>query len=325
MILSGINKSYQKDEVLKDLNLTVHDHEFLVILGSSGSGKSTLLKIIAGVESANSGSIIQNGQSIEKLPMQKRDVGYLFQEPLLFPHMTVRQNVSYSLAMAKKPKDEIQKKCDEYMQLLQIEELATRMPSELSGGQKQRVAIARAIINSPKMLLMDEPFSSLDYNLRIQMGKMLQGIKKQLGLTVVFVTHDIPESMLLADRIAFLHEGSLVEVNTPQQIYYSPTHEATAAFMGEYNKVNGQWVGEEFRTKYGSFKVPQPPHRQSEIFIRPNKVRIIKNQHGQHKIKNIVHCGKETRITLQDDPLIIDTYFTDDLHPGDAVDVHLEI
>ncbi len=325
MVIKDISKSYKNKAVLKDLDLTVKDKEFLVILGSSGSGKSTLLKIIAGVEDTDSGTITQDLIRIDKIPMQKRDIGYIFQEPLLFPHMTVRQNVSYSLTMAKKDRSEIESESDEFMNLLQIKEFSEQMPSELSGGQKQRVAIARALINSPRMLLMDEPFSSLDYNLRIQMGKMLKRLKEQLGLTVIFVTHDINESMFLADRIAFLHEGNLIELNTPQEMYYNPINEETAKFMGDYNIIEGEYKNGKYYTKYGTYETLNDYSLREKIYIRPNKVRVIKNKSGSHKIESIILNGKETRITIQNDPILIDTYFSDEFKIGEHVDIVLDI
>ncbi len=324
MIINNLQKSYQDKVVLENINLTINDGEFLVILGSSGSGKSTLLKIIAGIEQGDSGTISHNGVRIDEMPMQKRDIGYIFQEPLLFPHMTVKQNVGYSLVMAKKSKAEIEAKCSEYLKLLQIEELSERMPNELSGGQKQRVSIARAIINSPKMLLMDEPFSSLDYNLRIQMGLMLQKLKKQLGLTIVFVTHDISESMLLGDRIAFLNEGNLIEENTPQAMYYNPVYEETAKFMGEYNTIEGVRVEGKIKTKYGFFCMSDKNADKTKFFVRPNKVRLFPSLNGSHEVESVISKGKETRITLKNDELVIDTYFSDKLKAGDRVELEIE-
>ncbi len=325
MNLINIKKSYNSKKVLENVTLDIEEREFLVILGNSGSGKSTLLKIIAGIENADAGEIFQNGEKINELPIQKRDIGYIFQEPLLFPHMTVKQNIAYSLLMAKKSKAEIEQKCKEYMQLLQIGDLGDRMPHEISGGQKQRVSIARAIINSPKMLLMDEPFSSLDMNLRMQMGEMMQNLKKKLGLTIIFVTHDISESMLLGDRIAFLNEGKLIEVNSPQEMYYSPIFEETAKFMGEYNVIYGEKVRNKLETKYGVFDVSKEILDRKKMFVRPNKIQLLPHENGQFTIDKIILSGKETRITLKDEPLIIDTYFSENLKTGDRVNLHFEV
>ncbi len=324
VLISNIKKSYGNKAVLKDINLQIADKEFLVVLGSSGSGKSTLLKIIAGIEQADGGEIVLDGTRIDLIDMQRRNVGYLFQEPLLFPHMNVRQNITYSLVMNKKNKKEIEEKYCYYTKLLQIEELGDRMPSELSGGQKQRVSLARAIINSPKMLLMDEPFSSLDYNLRVQLGEMLLKLKKQLDLTIVFVTHDISESLLLGDRIAFLHDGSLLEIKTPQEMYYNPTFEETAKFMGDYNTIVGTVCDNVFESKYGLIPAEFLPEVADKIFVRPNKIRLSHSFNGDYIVDRIISRGKEIRITIKNEPLIIDTYFLNNLKEGDKVDLKFE-
>ncbi len=324
MVIRNIKKGYNNKPVLKDISLQIKDKEFLVVLGSSGSGKSTLLKIIAGIEQPDGGEIELGGIRIDTLPMQKRNIGYLFQEPLLFPHMTVRQNITYSLVMVKKNKAEIEKKYNYYTKLLQIEELGDRMPSEISGGQKQRVSIARAIINSPRMLLMDEPFSSLDYNLRVQLGEMLLKLKKELELTIVFVTHDIGESLFLGDRIAFLHDGNLLEVKAPQEMYYSPTFEETARFMGDYNTIEGSMADNVFESKYGIIPAEYLPPAADKIFVRPNKIRVSHSFNGRYMVDRIVSRGKEIRITIKNEPIIIDTYFLSNLKEGDKVDLFFE-
>ncbi len=324
MELTNIIKSYGDKKVLENINLTVYDKEFLVILGNSGSGKSTLLKIIAGIEKENAGIITVNEKEIQDIPLQKRNIGYLFQEPLLFPHMTVKQNVIYSLVMSKTPKEEIEQKFAQYMDYLQIDELAERMPHQISGGQKQRVSIARAIINSPKILLMDEPFSSLDYNLRRNLGQTLLKIKEKLDLTIVFVTHDIDESMLLADRIAFLHEGNLLEINTPQNLFYNPKHEQTAKFMGDYNIIKGEHTLKGFETKYGIIDNKNIPHDAKKIYVRPNKIRISQNSNGRFSIESIKSYGTANRIKIHNEPVIIDVFLLNSLKENDKVEIEIE-
>ncbi len=325
MILTNIQKSFNTEHVLKSLNLTIIDNEFLDILGNSGSGKSPLLKIMAGIEREDTGTITQGDVEIQNTAMGKRDIGYIFQEPLLFPHLTVKQNVTYSLVMSKCSKNEIETRYKMYMQLLQIEELSDKMPNQLSGGQKQRVAIARAIINSPKFLLMDEPFSSLDYNLRKQLGEMLLKLKKQLELTIVFVTHDIEEAMLLGDRIAFLHEGTLLEIDVPQKMYYNPTCEQTAKFMGEYNTIYGEFDGEYFNTKYGRIPNIALAPNTNKLFVRPNKISLTQNINGNFEVENITYIGKEIRVKLKHEEILIDIYMLNTLKIGDKVDLKIEL
>ncbi len=325
MELTGIKKTYEKKEILKGIDLDVKEEELLVILGSSGSGKSTLLKIIAGIETADEGKVMLHGEDITNISLQKRGVGYIFQEPLLFPHMTVLQNVSYSLEMAKVQKGIIKEKAKKYMELLQIQDLANHMPNQLSGGQKQRVSIARALINSPKILLMDEPFSSLDYNLRREMGEMLIELKKELGLTVIFVTHDIQESMLLGDRIGFLHQGTLLEVKSPQSLYYEPEYEETAKFMGEYNLIEGRVEKGDFVCKYGTIPIANMKETITQLYIRPNKITVKKSMTGRYRISDIKWRGKDIRISMEGEPLIIDTPNLEELRKGDFVDVIMRL
>ncbi len=317
LTLHEIKKSYAKKKVLKGVDVEIKEGEFFVFLGSSGSGKSTLLKILSGIESLDSGCVLLNGEDITQRAPQQRKIGYIFQEPLLFPHMNAKENICYSLQIAKRNKDEINASYEKFEKLLQIEGLSHFMPNQLSGGQKQRVSLARSLINTPEILLMDEPFSSLDYTLRSEMGEMIKKLQKELSLTVIFVTHDIEESITLSDRIAFLHNGKILEKGFPQQMYYNPEFEQTARFMGEYNKISGTVKNGIFENKY--CPISGINDSRKEIFVRPNKIRLMPHKNGEFLISNIIKTGKSDTIILENEPLKIESYFASDLKIGDRV------
>ncbi|WP_201529252.1 spermidine/putrescine ABC transporter ATP-binding protein PotA [Psychrobacter frigidicola] len=241
--LRGIKKTYDETDVLTDINLNIKQGEFLTLLGPSGCGKTTLLRLIAGFEQPSAGSIYLDGVQMAGLPADKRPVNTVFQQYALFPHMTVAQNVAYGLKLKKVPKDEIQTRVRDMLALVQLGHLANRRPQDLSGGQQQRVAIARAVINRPKLLLLDEPLSALDYKLRLQMQSELKRLQRELGITFVFVTHDQEEALSMSDRIAVLKDGKFQQIGTPIQIYETPANLFTAKFIGETNLFKAEVKG----------------------------------------------------------------------------------
>ncbi len=323
MKIIDICKLYNKKTVLDTINFEIEENKFYAVLGASGSGKSTFLKIISGIESPTSGRIELNNKDITNNPIKNRNIGYIFQEPLLFPHMTVEDNVCYSLKVKKMDKELITMMCDKYMKYLHIEELKSRMPSELSGGQKQRVALARSLILSPKFLLLDEPFSSLDYNLRIELGELLLKLQKELSLTIIFVTHDIEESLTLANEVLYLHQGKIIESAPPRDIYYAPKKEKTAHFMGEYNSIKGKLINNTFKTEYGDIHLSKIYDDLEEIYIRPNKIQLIPSETGKYTVEEIAAHGKSTRVKLKNTDLKIDTFFDENLYKGQLVDIEI--
>ncbi len=323
MKIVDICKLYKKKTVLDTINFEIEENKFYAVLGASGSGKSTFLKIISGIETPTSGRIELDNIDITNNPIKNRNIGYIFQEPLLFPHMSVEDNVCYSLKVKKMDKDSISMLCDKYMKYLHIEDLKTRVPSELSGGQKQRVALARSLILSPKYLLLDEPFSSLDYNLRLEMGELLLKLQKELSLTIIFVTHDIEESLTLADKVLYLHKGKILESAAPRDIYYAPKNEKTALFMGDYNSIKGQLINNIFRTEYGDIHLSKKYDILDEVYIRPNKIQLIPSEKGKYSIEKIMTHGKSTRVKLKNIDLKIDTFFDENLYIGQLVDIEM--
>jgi putative spermidine/putrescine transport system ATP-binding protein len=240
LTLDRVTKMFGSHAAVDNLSLSVGDGEFVCLLGPSGCGKTTTLRLIAGFETVDRGSIRLDGFDITGVPPQQRDIGLVFQTYALFPHMTIAQNVGYGLKMRRFPPARIAKEVDATLDLVQLRNLASRYPNQLSGGQQQRVALARALAIRPRLLLMDEPLSSLDPNLRDDMRTEIRRIQRQVKITTVFVTHDQAEAFALADRIGVMTEGRLRQLADPTSIYETPTSAAVGTFIGQVNIVNGQ-------------------------------------------------------------------------------------
>ncbi|MBU1317932.1 MAG: ABC transporter ATP-binding protein [candidate division Zixibacteria bacterium] len=232
LIINNLCKSFDGQQIIEDFSLNVSDGEFLVLLGPSGCGKSTLLRMIAGLESADSGEIIVGGHNITHLPPRNRDIAMVFQNYALYPHMTIYDNIAFPLKMRKVPKDEIDRQVKSTAELLGLSEMLYRKPGTLSGGQRQRVAVGRAIVRNPKLFLFDEPLSNLDAKLRVSMRTEILRLMHRLSATVVYVTHDQEEALTMGDRIAVLYESVVQQVGTPQQIYERPANTYVARFVG---------------------------------------------------------------------------------------------
>ena len=233
--LKSLNKGFDGKQIISELDLTIRNGEFLTILGPSGCGKTTVLRLIAGLEDVDDGQIILDCQDITDIPAEQRFVNTVFQSYALFPHMTVFENVAFGLRMQKTPKADIQKRVEQALHMVQLADFAERMPNQLSGGQQQRVAIARAVVNRPKVLLLDESLSALDYKLRKQMQNELKALQRKLGITFIFVTHDQEEALAMSDRIIVMREGKIEQDGTPREIYEEPKNLFVAQFIGEIN------------------------------------------------------------------------------------------
>ncbi|PBC23858.1 ABC transporter ATP-binding protein [Mesorhizobium sp. WSM4310] len=233
VILENICKTYGNNfRAIDQLNLSVEDGEFLILVGPSGCGKSTALRMIAGLEDITSGSLRIGGTDVVDMPPKDRDIAMVFQSYALYPHMTVFENIAFSMRLAGKPKAERKKRVDEIAKTLQLTSLLDSKPANLSGGQRQRVAMGRAMVREPAAFLMDEPLSNLDAKLRVQMRAEITSLQKQLGVTTIYVTHDQTEAMTMGDRVAVLKGGVLQQVDTPKRLYESPVNAFVAGFIG---------------------------------------------------------------------------------------------
>lgn len=238
--LRGINKIIHDLEILENINLEVQEGEFLTLLGPSGCGKTTLLRLISGFEDPTKGSIFIDGKDVSGLPPHQRHVHTVFQSYALFPHMTVFDNVAFGLRCQNVPASEIKTRVTEVIKMVKLEKYLDRKPGTLSGGQQQRVAIARAAVNRPRVLLLDEPLSSLDYRLRKTMQLELKQLQRTLGITFIFVTHDQEEALSMSDRIVVMQEGCIEQIGTPRQVYEEPQNLNVAKFIGEVNIFDGE-------------------------------------------------------------------------------------
>jgi ABC-type sugar transport system ATPase subunit len=230
--LKGVTKKYAGVVAVSDLNLAVQRGEFCALLGPSGCGKSTLLRMVAGLEDVTSGRVFINGGDVTDMPPAKRRIAMVFQSYALYPHLSVRDNISFSLSVARAPKGVIEQRCKDVAQMLQLEGLLDRLPAQLSGGQRQRVAIGRALVREPEVFLFDEPLSNLDAMLRVQMRLELRKLHRELGATMIYVTHDQVEAMTLADKIVVLDRGVIAQIGSPLDLYNRPENKFVATFIG---------------------------------------------------------------------------------------------
>lgn len=237
----GVQKSYDGETlIVKDLNLDIRKGEFLTLLGPSGSGKTTSLMMLAGFETPTAGEILLAGRSINNVPPHKRDIGMVFQNYALFPHMTVAENLAFPLSVRGMSKTDVKERVKRALSMVQLDAFAGRYPAQLSGGQQQRVALARALVFEPQLVLMDEPLGALDKQLREHMQMEIKHLHQRLGVTVVYVTHDQGEALTMSDRVAVFHQGEIQQIEPPRNLYEQPRNTFVANFIGENNRLSGQ-------------------------------------------------------------------------------------
>ena len=280
-----IVKKYGNNTIIPGLDLDVREGEFFTLLGPSGCGKTTLLRMVAGFNSIVGGTISFNGKVINDIAPSKRNIGMVFQNYAVFPHMTVRENVAYGLENRKIPKKEIKERVDEILETVKITQYADRLPERLSGGQQQRVALARAIVIKPDVLLMDEPLSNLDAKLRIEMRNAIRQIQHEVGITTVYVTHDQEEAMAVSDRIAVMKDGVIQHVSSPKSIYQRPANLFVANFIGRSNTLKAKLTGDALSFANGySVAYDNLAKREGEdvlVAVRPEEFVIDeKNEAG---------------------------------------------
>ena len=286
--VTGVSKQYGDFVALRDINVSLPTGQLTALLGPSGGGKSTLLRIIAGLESADAGSVAIEGTDATALPPQKRNVGFVFQHYAVFKHMTVAKNVAFGLEIRKRPKAEVKAKVAELLDLVHLSQFADRLPSQLSGGQRQRLALARALAVEPTVLLLDEPFGALDAKVRKELREWLRRLHDEVHVTTVFVTHDQEEALEVADEIVVINEGRIEQIGTPDQLYDEPANDFVMGFLGEVTRLDG-------------------------LRLRPHDIDVATAPGGAHAVAGVVsralRVGFEVRLTVdvpeQEEPTLV--------------------
>ncbi len=333
--LRNVRKFYGALEVIKGVDITVEDGEFAVFVGPSGCGKSTLLRMIAGLEGIDDGDLILNGKRINDVPPDKRGIAMVFQSYALYPHMTVAENIGFSLSLKKVPAAEIRRQVEAVAEILQLTDYLDRRPAALSGGQRQRVAIGRAIIKKPSLILFDEPLSNLDSALRVQMRAELQRLHRELKATVVYVTHDQVEAMTMADRIVILNKGVVAQQGAPMTLYHQPDNEFVATFIGspKMNTISvsiTKPVADRLHAQGPlglSLDLPDAggivPQGQVMLGIRPEHLKIVADGQGDFSAEVMIveRLGVETYMTVGslEQPIVVRAEGDIALRPGDRV------
>ena len=299
--LKHISHSYDNTMVLHDINLCIENGEFFTLLGPSGCGKTTLLRIVAGFISGAKGDILLDGKNIHAMPPEKRNIGFVFQNYALFPHMTVWENVCFGLSIKKYSKSQIEDTARKYLKLVDMEAYQDRKIDELSGGQQQRVAVARSLAIEPNILLLDEPMSNLDVSLREEMRNEIRNIQRKLHITTIFVTHDQNEALSISDRIAVFNQGNCLQCDTPEKIYFEPADEFVAGFLGKTNVISREYLLSR-----------NLPALKDRLFIRPEMIALsfsCSSSMVPAVITEKQFCGSVTRYICQDNnqKFIVDT------------------
>lgn len=283
--LQGITKIYDDNTVLDNIDLYIRKREFITLLGPSGCGKTTTLRIIAGFEYPTSGKVLFDGRDVSGVPPYKREVNTVFQKYALFPHMNVEDNIAFGLTLKKTPTDEIKRRVDEMLNMIDLPGYNKRKVDSLSGGQQQRIAIARALVNRPKVLLLDEPLGALDLKMRKEMQLELKSMQQQLGITFVYVTHDQEEALTMSDTIVVMAQGRIQQIGTPEMIYNEPKNGFVADFIGESNIIDGimhadcdvSFGGARFECVDTGFSPDEPV----DVVVRPEDIYLVEPEKGK--------------------------------------------
>lgn len=317
--LKQINKYFGQSHVIKDVNIDFEKGHFVTFLGPSGCGKTTLLRMVAGFYEPDDGEILLNGKRIERIPPYSRNTAMVFQEYALFPHMNVFDNVSYGLRVKNRPKEEIERRVKEALDLMQLKGMEDRFPNQMSGGQQQRVAVARALVMNPEVLLLDEPLSNLDAKLRESVRVEFRDIQKKMGLSTIYVTHDQSEALSMSDMIVVLKGGVVHQTGSPQEIYFEPKTPFVADFIGTTNLLSVKGLGEN-TVSYGNDRIPTAKSvnagQEYCLSIRPECLKLVKEAvDGQVNVKvtiqNKMFLGEKIRYFVNDSlgkEWIIDIY-----------------
>ncbi len=310
----NVQKSYDGETlIVKNLNVNIRRGEFLTLLGPSGSGKTTSLMMLAGFETATSGEITLGGKLLNNQPPHKRDIGMVFQNYALFPHMTVAENVAFPLFVRRLSKADVKEKVQEALSMIKMESFGHRYPAQLSGGQQQRVALARALVFEPKLVLMDEPLGALDKQLREHMQMEIKQLHEKFGLTIVYVTHDQSEALTMSDRVAVFHKGEIQQIDSPKVLYEEPSNAFVAQFIGENNRLFGHV--ESIDGQHCKVRMPDgqqlsaqainvsAPGEQTTLSIRPERILLGAaaqqcDNVAQGQVRDFIYLGDHIRVCM---------------------------
>jgi len=322
VVLKGITKRFGNVVAAGNINLEIQDGEFFTLLGPSGCGKTTTMRIIAGLEQPDEGHVFFNDEDVTDLPTYKRNTGMVFQNYALWPHMSVFDNIAYGLKVRKVPKKEIEERVQKVLELVNLSGLETRFPTQLSGGQQQRVALARALVIEPNVLLLDEPLSNLDANLRVKMREEIKELQKRLRITTIYVTHDQEEAMVISDRIAIQKNGRIQQVGTPIDIYNKPKSLFVATFIGGGSLIEGiaEKVEDLIRVRTGNIIIEGVSSTDGKkirkgdriaCVLRPESLSLEKPEEPSNRLEGIVEWASfvgpmtEIRMNLENNRLLI--------------------
>jgi sulfate transport system ATP-binding protein len=297
--IQGVTKRFEATQALNNVTLDIPDGELVALLGPSGCGKTTLLRIIAGLEMPDMGQVRLGDADAGALQVRDRQIGFVFQHYALFRHMTVRDNIGFALRVQKKSKAEIDARVDELLALIQLKGVADRHPSQLSGGQKQRVALARALAARPEVLLLDEPFGALDAQVRQDLRRWLRNLHDEMRITSVFVTHDQDEALSLADRVAVMMDGRILQAGTPREIYDEPAARSVAKFVGQPNFLRGEATGDRVTVELGTLLLAEPATGPVDVMIRAEDLVQVATGGVEATVTDVRYFGHEEVVTLE--------------------------
>ena len=327
--LRGVSKDFDGTRVLSDINLYVRKKEFVTLLGPSGCGKTTTLRIIGGFEYPTTGSVFFEGKDITGLPPYKRRVNTVFQKYALFPHLNVQDNIAFGLKIAKVPRNEIKKRVERMLDLVNLSGYGKRMVDQLSGGQQQRIAIARALVNEPEVLLLDEPLGALDLKLRKEMQLELKSMQQRLGITFIYVTHDQEEALTMSDTVVVMRDGHILQIGDPKRIYDEPVNAFVADFIGESNILRGTMIrdelvhfsGNDFPCVDSGFGEDAPV----DVVIRPEDIMLVGEDIGQISgvVKSVLFKGVHYEMMIDTGETIFKVHSTVMQPQGSRVGINI--
>lgn len=341
VVLSNLTKTFRDFTAVDDISATIEEGEFFSMLGPSGCGKSTTLRMIAGFEQTSIGRIDVGGVDVAQLPPEEREIGFVFQNYAIFPHMNVYNNIAFGLKLRKLAKAEIDTRVRDALDQVGMTGYENRFQTELSGGQQQRVALARVLVTQPRILLLDEPLSALDKNLREEMKFWIKDLQKSLGITTIYVTHDQGEALTMSDRIAVMNKGKIAQIGTPEDIYERPVNRFVTEFIGESNLISGTVSsidGESYKVSVGGHSVSAPMRQGAELgdevvlAIRPERVMVARDAKPDVEnclklpLKSVTYQGAFIRVMVdfEGQHLVAEVpnrFDTPDFQPGSTIDV----